>query len=161
VDVSGRHSVRIGAVLLGALLLIAPLAAVSIVAAAGLVAGFLGVGLDGSIGLLVSFGAAGIALEVAAEAAGVRLHGFAVLDRGNAARRVLRYGSIGATVLSGLVVAVMFLLDVFGWAVANDRVEYLLMSGVVAIALAWALFRAGCAFYSGYRERTYSRYSED
>ena len=101
--------------LLGALLLIAPLSAALTVAAVDMLAGFVGVALDGPVGLLVSLGAAVVGLEVAAETAAVRLHGFAVLDRGGRSRCAIRYASVGATVLSGLVVAVVFLADVLGW----------------------------------------------
>ena len=87
--------------LLGALLLIAPLSAALTVAAVDMLAGFVGVALDDSVGLLVSLGAAVVGLEVAAETAAVRLHGFAVLDRGGRSRCAIRYASVGATVLSG------------------------------------------------------------
>ena len=116
--------------LLGALLLIAPLSAALTVAAVDMLAGFVGVALDGPVGLLVSLGAAVVGLEVVAETAAVRLHGFAVLDRGGRSRCAIRYASVGATVLSGLVVTVVFL----------------------AVALGWLLFRAGLAFRRGCRE---------
>jgi O-antigen/teichoic acid export membrane protein len=112
----------------------------------------------GPVGFFVVIaGALVIALDVATEAAAVRLHGFAALDRGTDTRRAIRYGSLVTTVLSGLAVAAAFLLDVLGWAIANDRIDHLLMGCVVAVALMWALLRAVRAFGRGYRERTIER----
>jgi hypothetical protein len=112
----------------------------------------------GPVGFFVVIaGALVIALDVATEAAAVRLHGFAALDRGTDTRRAIRYGSLVTTVLSGLAVAAAFLLDVLGWAIANDRIDYLLISSVVAVALVWALLRVVRAFGRGYRERTIER----
>jgi ethanolamine utilization microcompartment shell protein EutS len=159
-DVLDRRSATAGAVLLGGLLLFAPLSFVLIVAAVRVLAGIAGIDVlaIGPVGFFVVIaGALVIALDVATEAAAVRLHGFAALDRGTGTRRAIRYGSLGATVLSGLVVAVAFLLDVLGWAIANDRIDYLLISSVVAVALVWALLRVVRAFGRGYRERTIER----
>ena len=112
-----RRSATAGAVLLGGLLLIAPLSFVLIVTAVRVLAGIAGIDTPviGPVGFFVVIaGALVIALDVATEAAAVRLHGFAALDRGTDTRRAIRYGSLVTTVLSGLAVAAAFLLDVLG-----------------------------------------------
>lgn len=149
---SAREYAITGAVLVGALVLVGPLAFGVLVVAVELLAAFAGASLSGPAGVLIYVAAALVALQVVTEVTAVRLHGYDALSRGTRERRLARTIMLSVTAAAGLVTAAAALFSVVPWAVTNRQVFTLTLAVMVLGGLLVTLVRAVRAFRGGLGE---------
>lgn len=144
-----RTIARSFAALVSSLVLLGPLAFVSLVGAPLLLLEATGLVVPDPLELVWIGASAVAALWLAIEGAAVQLYGLDV-DRGGPAQRAARYLLVGVTTVAALVVAVRFLFLAIPWAFETGGVAAQALGVAIVAALLASLYRTASAARRGY-----------
>ena len=147
-----REALILGAVSIGSLLLIGPLAAVALIGAVQMVARLFGEGLAGGQYAALVLISVIVGVKAAHEVAVIRIHGYDAVRRGSAREVWLRTGLLGLPIIGGFVMITSFLVSMTQWGLRGEPIILGMVALVLAV-LAWSLMKTVRAYRSGRTRR--------
>lgn len=147
-----REALILGAVSVGSLLLIGPLAAGALIGSIQMVAHLFGEGLVGGQYAALVLISAIVGVKAAHEVAMIRIHGYDAVRRGSVREVWLRTGLLSLPIIGGLMMITSFLVSMAQWSLHGEPI-ILSMVALVLVVLAWSATKTLRAYRSARSRR--------